>query len=138
MNTGVCEATLPIGDGKSLDYNQLGRRDEALVRYIVDCLGDLRVSVSLNSDINLIEKGAVGYTTLVGHQGPANTCSYSRNMGSAVGYTTLVGHQGPANTCSYSRNMGSVLTAGSDGRVIEWSQGRGRLITVNLLNGSDA
>lgn len=90
MNTGVCEATLPIGDGKSLDYNQLGRRDEALVRYIVDCLGDLRVSVSLNSDINLIEKGAVGYTT-------------------------LVGHQGPANTCSYSRNMGSVLTAGSDG-----------------------
>ena len=127
MNTGVCEATLPIGDGKSLDYNQLGRRDEALVRYIVDCLGDLRVSVSLNSDINLIEKGAVGYTTLVGHQGPA-----------AVGYTTLVGHQGPANTCSYSRNMGSVLTAGSDGRVIEWSQGRGRLITVDLLNGSDA
>lgn len=63
------------------------------------------MAVSLNSDINLIEKGATGYTT-------------------------LVGHQGPANTCSYSRNMGSVLSGGSDGRVIEWTQGRGRLITV--------
>lgn len=74
---------------------------------VVDCLGDLRVSLSFNSDINLIEKGAVGYTT-------------------------LVGHQGPANTCSYSRDMGSVFTGGSDGRVIEWTQGRGRLVTVAL------
>ena len=75
-------------------------------------MGDLCVSVSFNSDINLIEKGATGYTT-------------------------LIGHQGPANTCSYSRDMGSVFTAGSDGRVIEWVQGRGRLITVQPSGKTD-
>ena len=105
MESGVCETTLAIGDGKSLDVNQLGCRSCSGASPVVDSLGDLRVSVSYNSDINIIEQGAAGYTV-------------------------LIGHQGAVNTCSYSRNTGTVFTAGSDGRVIEWSAGRGKVIAV--------
>ncbi|KAK8827200.1 hypothetical protein WA556_000828, partial [Blastocystis sp. ATCC 50177/Nand II] len=99
VESGECEATLPIGDGKSLEVNQLG----------LDCLGELRVSLSFNSDLNVIEQGATGYST-------------------------IVGHQGAVNTCSFSRNTGTVLTSGSDGRVIEWSAGRGRVIAHHKGN----
>lgn len=73
----------------------------------MDCLGSLRVSVSLNSDLNLIEDGASGYTT-------------------------LIGHQGAVNTCHVAKNIGTVLTTGSDGRVLEWSQDRARVVTVSM------
>ena len=105
MESGECENTLAIGDGKSLEVNQLGCGGFTVTSLVVDSLGDLRVSVSFNSDLNIIEQGATGYNT-------------------------LVGHQGSVNTCSYSRNTGTVFTSGSDGRVIEWSAGRGRVITV--------
>ena len=73
----------------------------------MDCLGSLRVSVSLNSDLNLIEDGASGYTT-------------------------LIGHQGAVNTCHVAKNIGTVLTTGSDGRVLEWSQDRARVVAVSM------
>lgn len=79
----------------------------------MDCLGELRVSLSFNSDLNVIEQGATGYST-------------------------IVGHQGAVNTCSFSRNTGTVLTSGSDGRVIEWSAGRGRVIAVRAGRRGDA
>ena len=63
------------------------------------------MSVSLNSDMNLIENGASGYTT-------------------------LIGHQGAVNTCHVAKNLGTILTAGSDGRVLEWSDGRARVVAV--------
>jgi hypothetical protein len=75
-------------------------------------LKDLRVSVSYNSDINIIDAGATGYHS-------------------------LIGHQGSVNTCFYSRNMGSVLTTGGDGRVLEWVKGQARQITVVLDSGVD-
>ena len=65
----------------------------------------MRVSLSLNSDINFIEKGATGYST-------------------------LIGHQGAVNGCYFSRNTGTVLTYGGDGRVLEWASGRARVIAV--------
>lgn len=73
----------------------------------MDCLGPLRVSVSFNSDINLIEEGATSYST-------------------------IIGHQGPMNTCHIAKNFGTLLTTGSDGRVLEWSNGLARVITVRF------
>ena len=73
----------------------------------MDCLGSVRVSVSLNSDIHLIEEGAAGYST-------------------------IIGHQGSMNTCHVAKNFGTLLTTGSDGRVLEWSEGRARVITVGI------
>lgn len=72
---------------------------------LVDAVGDVRVSLSLNSDINLIEKGATGYST-------------------------LIGHQGSVNGVYYSHNTGTVFTYGGDGRVLEWTQDRARVIAV--------
>ena len=50
----------------------------------------------------------------------------------ASGYTTLIGHQGAVNTCHVAKNIGTVLTTGSDGRVLEWSQDRARVVTVSM------
>ena len=63
------------------------------------------MSVSFNSDLNCIEDGASGYST-------------------------IVGHQGAVNTCHLAKNVGSLLTTGSDGRVLEWNQGRAREVAV--------
>ena len=68
-------------------------------------MGEVRVSLSFNSDINLIEKGATGYTA-------------------------LIGHQGAVNGCYFSRNTGTVFTYGGDGRVLEWASGKARVIAV--------
>ena len=67
----------------------------------------MRVSVSFNSDLNFIEDGAVGYSTIVGHQGAVNTCHLAKNIG-------------------------------SDGRVLEWNQGRAREVTVGSRRNSSS
>lgn len=73
----------------------------------------MRVSVSFNSDLNFIEDGAVGYST-------------------------IVGHQGAVNTCHLAKNIGSLLTTGSDGRVLEWNQDRAREVTVGSRRNSSS
>ena len=79
----------------------------------MDCSGNMRVSVSFNSDLNFIEDGAVGYSM-------------------------IVGHQGAVNTCHLAKNIGSLLTTGSDGRVLEWNQGRAREVTVGSRRNSSS
>ena len=76
--------------------------------HIVDALGDVRVSLSFNSDINFIEKGATSYKA-------------------------LIGHQGAVNGCYYSRNTGTVFTYGGDGRVLEWSSGEAHVIAERIV-----
>ena len=75
---------------------------------IVYALGDVRVSLYFNSDINFIEKGATGYKA-------------------------LIGHQGAVNGCYYSRNTGTVFTYGGDGRVLEWTSGEAHVIAVSII-----
>lgn len=72
---------------------------------LVEAKGDVHLSLSLNADINFIEQGATAYTT-------------------------LIGHQGAVNGCYFSSNTGSVLTYGGDGRVLEWIEGKARVIAV--------